>query len=136
MDAKAEKQYVEYLKKHVNEINVGTGIICLCASCLLFGVCGFILYHLNTFINAEPSRSEQISSGYWDGMFIGLGMMIFIVAGTIALLAAVRSFRNGTPAEKLLIKYYDQLYKDNKSSNHGLESTGAPPAAGTPETHP
>jgi len=22
------------------------------------------------------------------------------------------------------------------SSNHGLESTGAPPAAGTPETHP
>ncbi len=26
---------------------------------------------------------------------------------------------------------------DNKiKSNHGLESTGAPPAAGTPETHP
>ena len=26
--------------------------------------------------------------------------------------------------------------RKNKSANHGLESTGAPPAAGTPETHP
>lgn len=26
--------------------------------------------------------------------------------------------------------------RNNKISNHGLESTGAPPAAGTPETHP
>jgi len=26
--------------------------------------------------------------------------------------------------------------KENKEPNHGLESTGAPPAAGTPETHP
>jgi len=26
--------------------------------------------------------------------------------------------------------------KNNIGSNHGLESTGAPPAAGTPETHP
>ena len=26
--------------------------------------------------------------------------------------------------------------EDKEKSNHGLESTGAPPAAGTPETHP
>ncbi|MCP5487712.1 MAG: hypothetical protein H7A43_03600 [Verrucomicrobia bacterium] len=26
--------------------------------------------------------------------------------------------------------------EEQKTSNHGLESTGAPPAAGTPETHP
>ena len=29
-----------------------------------------------------------------------------------------------------------RLHKKKTSANHGLESTGAPPAAGTPETHP
>ena len=30
--------------------------------------------------------------------------------------------------------HYNEM--KNKSPNHGLESTGAPPAAGSPETHP
>jgi len=29
-----------------------------------------------------------------------------------------------------------KIMRENNTPNHGLESTGAPPAAGTPETHP
>ena len=35
-----------------------------------------------------------------------------------------------------MIETAQEIYDRKERPNHGLESTGAPPAAGTPETHP
>ena len=43
---------------------------------------------------------------------------------------------NGTEWERLANKMVSNMENTNKIANHGLESTGAPPAAETPETHP
>ena len=46
---------------------------------------------------------------------------------------------NDAARSRKLDKYpalVDELLEEIEESNHGLESTSAPPAAGTPETHP
>ena len=65
----------------------------------------------------------------------------------VAAVSGIARFSEPREARENILLYtqkYDRIIdlleeivkKENKSPNHGLESTGAPPAAGTPETHP
>ena len=52
----------------------------------------------------------------------------------VETLAQIQAFPKNCQQETGRAWYSED--EETKTSNHGLESTGAPPAAGTPETHP
>ena len=73
--------------------------------------------YLRSMFNEPDIWTENNSEGYPMGVF--------------------NRKTTGCPIQYVDSKHNVQIIiLKNKEQNHGLESTGAPPAAGTPETHP
>jgi len=64
--------------------------------------------------------------------------LLGIVALLIAIVSAVSDYRNGKGFREKWERMSPNMMSNmsEKEANHGLESTSAPPAAGTLETHP
>ena len=79
--------------------------------------------------NEEPDPFDFIYSPWFIPLFI-LDMPFSIITDVVTLPYDLHHLKD-------LDNSKDRCLKEKKTfPNHGLESTSAPPAAGTPETHP
>jgi hypothetical protein len=81
----------------------------------------FIFSNLVMMYHFLSSNTEDIHRTLTFPFLIGI---LFLVYGK----SKIRAIKLQRSCVELIMK--------TKTANHGLESTGAPPAAGTPETHP
>ena len=115
-----------------------------------------------TFRDAEdtqmlvPDESSALTSyAFWIrliGIYIFLTSFVALFSSLVMDVSTRRPYsifsfgmiKSGTALISTIIaiviirksEWISRILGGHNSSNHGLESTGAPPAAGTPETHP
>ena len=114
---------------------------CLIASVMCF-IGGLIAQCLSDIVRARRHAGFRRIIRRWVAVIAAysfiVGLTIFwahdIFGGSSATLIAIVLM--ALPVAPLISHFQKEQTQTKFGANHGLESTGAPPAAGTPETHP